>query len=87
MLQEILWLDGGDTITRGTGTQNQYNYVTPYSTKYYNYTPCYTPGYKLVNPWLRGISLAVIHNMNQNPICCCLQTCSFVYKFTDLVFR
>ena len=29
MLQEVLWLDGGDTIIRGTGTQNQYNYVTP----------------------------------------------------------
>ena len=29
MLQEILWLDGGDIIIRGTGTQNQYNYVTP----------------------------------------------------------
>ena len=29
MLQEILWLDGGDTIIRGTGTQNHYNYVTP----------------------------------------------------------
>ena len=29
MLQEILWLDGGDTIIRGTGTQNRYNYVTP----------------------------------------------------------
>ena len=25
MLQEILWLDGGDTIIRGTGTQIQYN--------------------------------------------------------------
>ena len=28
MLQEILWLDGGDTIIGGTGMQNQYNYVT-----------------------------------------------------------
>ena len=28
MLREILWLDSGDTIIRGTGTQIQYNYVT-----------------------------------------------------------
>ena len=29
MLQEILWLDSGDTIIiRGTGTQIQYNCVT-----------------------------------------------------------
>ena len=28
MLQEIFWLDGGDPIIRGTGTQNEYNYVT-----------------------------------------------------------
>ena len=28
MLEEILWLDSGDTIIRGTGMQNQYNYVT-----------------------------------------------------------
>ena len=29
MLREILWLDSGDTIIRGTGTQIQCNYVTP----------------------------------------------------------
>ena len=30
MLREILWLDSGDTIIiRGTGTQIQYNCVTP----------------------------------------------------------
>ena len=30
MLWEILWLDSGDTIIiRGTGTQMQYNCVTP----------------------------------------------------------
>ena len=30
MLREILWLDSGDTIIiRGTGTQIQYNFVTP----------------------------------------------------------
>ena len=29
MLQEILWLKGGDAIIRGTGTQIQYSYVTP----------------------------------------------------------
>ena len=29
MLREILWLDSGDTIIRGTGIQIQYNYVTP----------------------------------------------------------
>ena len=28
MLREILWLDGGDTIIGGTGTQIQYYYVT-----------------------------------------------------------
>ena len=28
MLWEILWLDSGDTIIRGTGTQIHYNYVT-----------------------------------------------------------
>ena len=29
MLREILWLNGGDAIIRGTGTQIQYSYVTP----------------------------------------------------------
>ena len=29
MLQEILWLDGGNTIIRGTST---YNYVAPNGT-------------------------------------------------------
>ena len=28
MFGEILWLDSGDTIIRGTGMQIQYNYVT-----------------------------------------------------------
>ena len=28
MLRKILWLDSGDTIIRGTGTQIQYNCVT-----------------------------------------------------------
>ena len=28
MLREILWLDSGDTIIRGTGMQIQYNCVT-----------------------------------------------------------
>ena len=32
MLQEILWLDSGDTIIRGTGKQIQCNYVTPNQT-------------------------------------------------------
>ena len=33
MLQEILWLDSGDTIIiRGTGMQIQYNCVTPNQT-------------------------------------------------------
>ena len=79
MLQETLWLDGGDTIIRGTGTQNQYNYVTLYSAKYYIL--------RAILQATNWLTLAVIHNMNQNAICCCLQTCSFVYKFTDLVFR
>ena len=35
MLQEILWLDSGDTIIRGTGTQIQCNYVT--RTGYYSW--------------------------------------------------
>ena len=42
MLREILWLDGGDTIIRGTGTQIQCIYVTqtgPYSWKmFFNYS-------------------------------------------------
>ena len=29
MLQEMLWLKGGDAIIRGTGMQIQYSYVTP----------------------------------------------------------
>ena len=29
MLQDILWLDSGGTIIRGTGKQIQFKYVTP----------------------------------------------------------
>ena len=35
MLWEILWLDSGETIIiRGTGTQIQYNCVTPNRTSF-----------------------------------------------------
>ena len=35
MLREILWLDSGDTIIRGTGKQIQCNYVTPNQTLFF----------------------------------------------------
>ena len=35
MLQEILWLDSGDIIIRGTGKQIQCNYVTPNQTLFF----------------------------------------------------